>query len=159
VTYINWSTWAPREKATLGFIRQGGRVLLIRKKRGLGAGKINGFGGKLEAEELPLAAMQREAEEELRIQVVDPVPVGELNFQFTDGYSLSCTVFLITQFTGEPTATAEADPLWFSISNLPFDEMWADDRLWLRQALDGKRFRGFFAFSGDTMLSQFIEWL
>jgi 8-oxo-dGTP diphosphatase len=36
----NWITWTPQERATLLFVRRNGQVLLIRKKHGLGAGKI-----------------------------------------------------------------------------------------------------------------------
>ena len=45
---IDWSTWQGEMLATLMFIIQDGRILLIEKKRGLGAGKINGPGGKIE---------------------------------------------------------------------------------------------------------------
>ena len=61
---------------------------MIRKKRGLGAGKINGVGGRLEPGELPFAGILREAQEELGITLLDPVKRGELHFQFLDGYSL-----------------------------------------------------------------------
>ena len=152
------SNWHPKELATLCFVRQGSSVLLIRKKRGLGAGKINGVGGKLEKGETPHAGVVREAREELGITPRDPCKLGELNFRFLDGYSLSCTVFVASQFDGTPTETEEAAPLWFDIAELPFDEMWEDDELWLRQALDGKAFRGFFVFDGEKMLSQQLEW-
>ena len=62
---VNWATWKPKETATLCFVRQGTRVLMIRKKRGLGAGKINGVGGRLEPGETPETGIVREAEEEL----------------------------------------------------------------------------------------------
>src|SRR4051794_35353585 len=44
----DWAAWVPRERAVLCFIVCGGRVLLIHKKRGLGAGKVNAPGGKIE---------------------------------------------------------------------------------------------------------------
>jgi 8-oxo-dGTP diphosphatase len=155
---FDWSKWVPRELATLCFIRQGGRVLLIRKKRGLGAGKVNGVGGKLELGETPLAAIHREAWEELRIVLIDPQPRGLLHFQFRDGYSLRCTAYVATRFDGEPQVTDEADPLWFDVGHLPFAEMWEDDHLWLPQLLKGRRFRGYFLFDGESMLSHLIEW-
>ena len=40
--------WTPDILATLMFVVQKGRILLIRKKRGIGAGKVNGPGGKFE---------------------------------------------------------------------------------------------------------------
>ena len=42
---IDWNAWEPQQRATLLFVIHGGEILLIRKKRGLGAGKINGPGG------------------------------------------------------------------------------------------------------------------
>src|SRR5262245_12205628 len=49
----------PTQHATLLFVRDAERVLLIRKKRGHGAGKINGPGGRVEAGESPLDAAVR----------------------------------------------------------------------------------------------------
>jgi 8-oxo-dGTP diphosphatase len=131
---------------------------MIRKKRGLGAGKINGVGGRLEPGELPLAGILRETQEELGITLIDPAKRGELHFQFLDGYSLFCTVFVASRFDGTPVETEEAVPLWFDLDQLPFDEMWEDDELWLPQALKGESFRGFFEFDGEKMLSNRLEW-
>ena len=155
---FDWSTWQAKEMATLCFVRQDSRVLMIRKKRGLGAGKINGVGGKLEKGETPEAGVVREAQEELGITPLDARRQGELHFQFLDGYSLSCTVFVASRFDGTPIETEEAAPHWFQIAELPFNEMWEDDRLWLREALDGRVFRGFFVFDGEKMLDQHLEW-
>ena len=156
---IDWSGWQPKERATLCFVRQENRVLLIRKKRGLGAGKINGVGGRLDAGEPPEAGVVREAQEELLITPLDCEMRGELHFQFLSGYSLFCTVFVASRFSGTPTETTEATPLWFTLDALPFDQMWADDRLWLKQALEGKRFRGYFVFDEDQMVNQEVNWL
>jgi 8-oxo-dGTP diphosphatase len=68
---MDWNSWIPRERANLCFILRHGRVLLIRKKRGLGAGKINGPGGKIEAGESALASAIRETQEEVGV-----TPVG-----------------------------------------------------------------------------------
>lgn len=154
----DWSSWQPRELATLCFVRDDGQILMIRKKRGLGAGKINGVGGRLERGELPLAGILREANEELGITLLDPVKRGELHFQFLDGYSLFCTVFVASRFAGTPIETEEAVPLWFDIRRLPFNEMWEDDELWLGKALDGHFFRGFFEFADKKMVSYQLDW-
>ena len=62
---IDWQRWEPDEHATLCFVIRGGEILLIRKKRGLGAGKINGPGGRLEPGETALDCAVRETREEL----------------------------------------------------------------------------------------------
>jgi len=153
VPAVDWQTWTPRDTATLLFVRRDDELLLIRKKRGLGAGKINGPGGRLEPGETPAAAAVREVQEELGITPLDAFPCGELSFQFVDGYSLHCHVFAAHAFTGEPVETEEALPLWTPVSALPYDQMWADDRLWLPHLLSGRPFRGRFLFDGDTMLT------
>ena len=149
---IDWTTWIPQERATLLFVKRDGYVLLIRKKRGLGAGKINGPGGRIDGDETPLQAAIREVQEELLVTPIDVVARGELAFQFADGYALFVFVFSASDCIGEVQETDEAIPLWTPIDELPFDQMWADDRLWLPHLLNEQPFRGNFLFDGDTML-------
>jgi len=155
---VDWENWQPKEKATLLFVIRDGRILLIRKKRGLGAGKINGPGGRLEPGETPVQAALRETQEELGIQALDPRLRGELHFQFVDGYSLLCSVFTAPDCLGEPISTPEADPLWTPLDAIPYHEMWEDDARWLPGVLAGRTFRGFFHFEHDKMLSHSIDW-
>ena len=155
----DWDRWEPTMRATLLFVRRGDEVLLIRKKRGLGAGKINGPGGRIDPGESAAECAVREVREELGITALDPIQRGELHFQFVDGLALFCAVFTATQFEGVPTETDEAVPRWTHVDTIPYDEMWADDRCWLPGLLAGKRFRAWFDFDGEVMLSQRIEWL
>jgi len=146
--------WEPTMRANLVFLVNGGEVLLIHKKTGLGAGKINGPGGKLESGESALEAALREVEEELRIRARNLDEVGELHFDFVDGLRLHCAVFLGSEFEGVPVETSEAKPEWFAIEDIPYDRMWADDRHWLPQMLAGRRFRAWFRFDGEDMLTR-----
>lgn len=152
VAALDWATWTPQDRATLVFVLGEGRVLLIRKKRGLGAGKINGPGGRLEPGETPAHCAVREVQEELQITPLALQLQGELSFQFVDGYSIHAFVFVARGWSGEPAETDEAAPLWTPVEQIPYAEMWADDRLWLPLLLAGERFRGRFVFEGDTML-------
>ncbi len=140
-------------RATLMFIFSGGEVLLIRKKRGLGAGKINGPGGKIDPGETPEQCAIRETQEELGIVALTPREVGVLHFQFVDGLAIQCHVFRTEDFSGQAVETEEAIPLWTPVDQIPLDEMWADDRHWLPLLLESRRFQGFFEFDGETMLS------
>ncbi len=153
---IDWTHWTPHEHATLLFVRRADRVLLIRKKRGLGAGKINGPGGRLDAGESPMQCAIREVQEELCVTPLGVEPRGELAFQFVDGYALYVHVFSALDCAGEPQETAEAAPLWFTIDDVPFAEMWADDHLWFPYLLSGQPFRGRFLFDGDALLGYAI---
>lgn len=144
--------WQATDKATLIFVVHAGKVLLIKKKRGLGAGKINGPGGKLDIGETAQQCAHREIHEELCIQVRDSRKVGRLRFQFIDGYSIDVHVFITEDFVGKPTETEEAVPLWFAPDDIPYDDMWADDRLWLPQVLSGQTVDGRFIFAKDALL-------
>ncbi len=146
--------WTPNMRANLVFLTRGGEVLLIHKKTGLGAGKINVPGGKLEPGESPLDAARREVREELHLEVGGLREMGVLHFEFVDGLKLHCVVFHGTEFEGVPTETREARPEWFPIDAVPYDRMWADDRHWLPRMLRGETFRAWFRFDGETMLTR-----
>lgn len=147
-----WEEWLPTEEAVLCFIRKNHQLLLMVKKRGLGAGKINAPGGRIEEGETPLEAAIRETEEEILVRPENPRLSAELSFVFTDGYSLHVYVFLAGDFAGTPTATDEADPFWCSVDEIPFERMWEDDRHWLPRMLAGEHPLGRFIFEGDKML-------
>lgn len=156
---IDWASWSAPVHATLMFVVRDGEILLIKKKRGLGAGKINGPGGRLEPGETPREAAVRELIEEVDVEPLNPMKHGELSFIFTDGYSLHGTVFTATEFRGVPKESLEADPFWCSLEEIPYPRMWEDDPLWLPYLLKGAYTRGFFVFDDDVMLSKrvFIE--
>lgn len=154
---INWTTWAPRETATLMFVRMDGMVLLIRKLKGLGAGLINAPGGRVDPGETPEQGAIREAQEELHVTPLGVREAGVLAFQFTDGYSLRCHVFTASSYEGVPTQTAEAIPLWIDEREMPYGQMWADDRIWYPLVLQGRRFFGRFLFEDRIMLGCELE--
>ena len=153
---MNWENWIPRERANLCFIRRGDDVLLIQKKRGIGAGKVNAPGGKIEPGETALEAAIRETREEVGVTPHSPRKRGELRFQFLDGYSLHCTVFVAHDCEGEPYETDEAAPFWVHVHAVPYERMWADDVKWLPQVLEGQYLLGDFTFDGDRMLTDSV---
>jgi 8-oxo-dGTP diphosphatase len=154
---INWDEWIPQQRATLLFVVKDGKILLIHKKRGLGAGKINGPGGRLDDGETPGECAVREVEEELLVTPIGVRPVGQLRFQFVDGLSIHGYVFRADDCVGEPRETDEAVPLWTPIDEIPYDNMWADDRLWLPLMLRETPFDGRFIFDGERMLSHVVH--
>ena len=156
LTDIDWTCWEARDPATLVFVFRGDEILLINKKTGLGKGKINAPGGKVDPGETPEAAAVRECREELRIEVSDLEYCGEHRFQFVDGYSIHVWVYRTRSFEGEPVETREAEPLWTNIDEIPFDAMWEDDRYWLPMLIRGQRFQTRWIFDGDRMVDYHI---
>jgi len=154
---VDWRTWNPTERATLLFILRDGHILLIHKKTGLGAGKINGPGGRSDPGETPMEGAVREVQEELCVTPTGVREAGELSFQFVDGYSLHGSVFSADGFQGELCETREAAPLWTPLDRIPYERMWADDALWLPLLIQRRGFQGFFIFDGDTMLDSLVK--
>ncbi|NJM37562.1 MAG: 8-oxo-dGTP diphosphatase [Akkermansiaceae bacterium] len=149
---IDWTNWSGVIHATLMFIIRDGRILLIEKKRGLGAGKVNGPGGKIDPGETPLQAIIRETQEELCITPHSPRKLGELKFSMSDYDDIHCHVYRADDFSGVPTETDEAVPMWTSLGEIPYHRMWEDDQHWLPQVIKDQSFLGRFVFDGEKML-------
>ena len=131
------------------YIIKDGKILLIRKKRGFGEGKLNAPGGKVEKDEELEDAVKRELQEEIGITPMKPRLLAEIEF-FNDGkMEWHVYVFRSDSYTGELIETEEAMPHWFSVEKIPYDEMWADDRHWLPLFLQEKRIRAKFHFKND----------
>jgi 8-oxo-dGTP diphosphatase len=130
-------------------------LLMIEKRRGLGADLYNGPGGKVEPGETPMAAAVRETREETGVEVADLDKRGEFDFYFGDEHVFCCHVYVARDVRGDPQDTPEAFPEWRARRDVPYDRMWEDDELWLPHVLDGDTIRGVFYFDadGDEMLA------
>ena len=153
VEEIDWDSWEPTETAVLCYLFDGDNILLIDKKTGLGKGLVNAPGGHIEEAETASEAAMREINEETGVSITSVEYKGVLEFQFTDGLAMRGHVFFAHEHSGEIGETDEARPFWCPVSDLPYDKMWEDDRLWLPLALEGRRFTGRFIFDGEKMLS------
>lgn len=128
--------WQPEMIGTLLFLVVQDRVLLIEKKTGHGKGKINGPGGKWEVGESLLQCARRETLEETGL-VVEPLGcAAELRFVEQDGPQWLGYVFVAKDYQGQMVETPEAKPFWCPRSDIPYQQMWADDAIWLPQVLE-----------------------
>lgn len=151
--------WRPDQLGTLLFVVDRDpangteRVLLIRKRRGHGAGKINGPGGKPEPGETPLQCALRETAEEVGVDAEQARLAAVLRFIDLEDDDWLGYIFVAAAHRGSPHPTPEAIPAWFPVTQLPFDEMWEDDRYWLPRVLNGERLEGTFLFRRGRLLA------
>lgn len=148
-----------RKVMTLCIIRDGERVLLGLKKVRLGAGKWNGFGGKVEDGEDIKAAATREVLEESGVTVSNLKKVGICEFfSPVRPFVVEMHIFSSSDFSGTPTESDEMKPEWFDIEQLPKSDMWQSDLFWWPYFLDDKPFVGHFVFDeADKVVEHDIE--
>ena len=135
-------------------------ICLAMKKRGFGMGRWNGSGGKVEEGETVRDAALRETKEEIGVEPKNLQKVAEVSFYFPHkpAWDQKVHIYFCDEWNGEPTESEEMRPQWFSVSSLPFDTMWPDDRFWVPEVLAGKLVRGMFVFGeGDIIQEKNIE--
>lgn len=149
--------------ATLCLLQRQGEkkeILLAMKKRSLGAGKYNCYGGKKDHGETIEEAAVRELFEESKVKanIQSLKKVGELSFTFPEmpkekGWDQVVHVYVVDSWDGEPTETEEMHaPEWFSVNQIPYDKMWEADTIWMPEVLKGKFVEAQFIYGAEQNL-------
>jgi len=135
-------------------------VLLTMKKKGFGVGKWNGAGGKVQAGETPLAAAVRETREEVGLEIETPMALGFLEFIWPDEqqeWNQRCYIYLAKKYAGCLCESDECRPQWFPCSQLPYEQMWDDDKHWYPRMLSGQKVKIRFYFDQNGQVRKMEE--
>jgi 8-oxo-dGTP pyrophosphatase MutT (NUDIX family) len=127
------------------------------KKRGFGEGKWNGSGGKAKEGEKIEAVMKREMKEEYNITPTEFEKAAEITFiePSIPGEGIWVAhVFLIRKWTGKITESEEMKPQWFPVNQVPYQEMWTSDTLWLPRVLKGEKFKAKFTYDNKEKIKK-----
>ena len=152
--------------ATLVFLinRDKNIICLGMKKRGFGASRWNGFGGKVNEEEDIEDAAIREVFEEtsneksdsgIKISKENLSKVASLNFIFPhkQEWDQKVHVFFVEEWEGNLKESEEMKPKWFETEKIPYEQMWSDDIHWLPRVLKGEKINGEFTFNEKDELT------
>jgi hypothetical protein len=61
-------------------------------------------------------------------------------------------IFECTKFSGEPMETTEMRPQWFDYADVPYENMWPNDRIWLPMFMEGLDLSGRFVLDEDKQV-------
>jgi 8-oxo-dGTP pyrophosphatase MutT (NUDIX family) len=147
--------------ASLLFLLREGEILLAMKKRGFGAGRWNGVGGKPEPNEGIEQTAIRECQEEVGVIPNSLQHVASLTFVLHESSAVTklyVEAFVSQNWEGEPVETDEMAPKWFKLGDIPYKDMWADDIFWLPEVLKGNFVTATFHFDeNDKVLKHQLE--
>ncbi len=135
-------------------------ICLAMKKRGFGINRWNGVGGKVEVGEGIEDAVRRETLEEIGVKIREIKKVAELTFLFPHNplWNQLVHTYFCEDWEDDPIETEEMKPLWYSVSEIPFHNMWPDDIFWLPEVLKGNYVKASFTFGqGDVIQEKNVE--
>ncbi|KAJ2359863.1 hypothetical protein H4S02_010037 [Coemansia sp. RSA 2611] len=133
------------------------QVLLGLKKRGMGEGLWNGFGGKLESGETLDECAHRELQEECGLQARRMEYVGVLTMVCKSGWEITILVYTARELVGSVTESEEMQPKWFGIDELPYSDCHTEAPLWWPTMLDGSLFFAHFVFNLEALVEHRVE--
>uniref|UniRef100_A0A2H8TVJ5 Oxidized purine nucleoside triphosphate hydrolase n=1 Tax=Melanaphis sacchari TaxID=742174 RepID=A0A2H8TVJ5_9HEMI len=148
-----------RKLMTLTLIFKNDEILLGMKNRGMGKGKWNGFGGKVEPNETIDDAAKREVKEECGLDVISMKKIGIIDFEYVGSKEiLEGHIYFCDLFEGDIVESDEMAPIkWFKIKDSPCDNMWIDHKFWFPMILKQISFKAHFKYlNDDTMLDSTI---
>jgi len=129
-----------------------GKVLLAWRQEGFGKNKYNPFSGPIAPGGNASKAATRDLKAQSGLQAVDIAKLGKLVIVLQgNAIALDIDVFRVTSWRGDVTEVDDIRPRWFAsptgksspkLPVVPFDQMFADNELWLPLLTAGKYFIG-----------------
>lgn len=130
-------------------------ICLAKKRRGFGVDRWNGAGGKIEKHDKTIEdGAKREAKEEIGVVIIEMKKIAELEFYFpgNPNWDQKVHAYFCERWEGAPTESEEMKPMWYSVSEIPYNKMWPDDKFWLPKVLKGDRIKGSFKFGENDVI-------
>lgn len=145
------------ERATLVYVIRDSQVVLIEKRTGHGAGKINAPGGHVEPRETVAQCALRELREETGLMARSRTMRARIKFwEVPNQLVMVGYIFVVYEFDGELEDSEEAKPFWCPMEEIPYERMWGDDVYWVPLVLEGRSLVASFVFRDGLLVSRKI---
>ncbi len=150
-----------KEIALCHVIKNGSTLLLIKAEEGLNKGKWNAPNGEIQKGETPVKSAMRQVFQQTGLYVSKAAYHGTIRL-FLDGKnecSYRLHVFSTRVFSGDLKPNLKGEAKWFDSVDIPYYEMWADDKYWTNLVLQGKEFDADFFFDekNETIAKYLIK--
>ncbi len=158
--------YIPITHTATGFYIKDDKILFgLRRKSStdLGIGLFSGIGGKLEPGETASQALEREFQEEIGVKPLKYELIGKLVYIFQDQevsspWNQIAYFYYVSEIDGKPKTTPKTKPVFFNINNIPWYNVWIDNKMWFSLFLDRQPFYGEFIYEDvDTVIKYYIE--
>ena len=137
-----------KEIAICHVIKSGNTILLVKTEEGLSKDKWNAPNTEIQKGEQPVKAAMRAVFQQTGLYVSKTTFHGTIRL-FLNGkneYNYRLQVFSTKLFSGELKPNIKGEARWFDSTDIPYAEMWADDKYWTGLVLQGKEFEADFFF-------------
>lgn len=138
----------PVKDLAICHVFRSGTLLLIKPTEGIGKDKWNAPGGEIVQGDKPEKSAIKYLYQQTGLYASKVFNNGTvrlaLNGQSEFSYRLH--IFSTKTATGELKPAIQGEVKWFNLTDIPYFEMWADDRYWLNLVMQGKQFDADFFF-------------
>lgn len=136
------------KELVLCHVIKNGTVLLIKSNEGINKGKWNAATGEMAQGERPDKSAIKNLYQQTGLYATKTVENGTIRL-FLNGkneadYRLH--IYSTKVFSGDIKPNMENEVKWFGPSDIPYYEMWPDDKYWIDLVLQGKKFDADFFF-------------
>lgn len=141
-------------QAVAGFMVKDGKVLLgkrIKVSNDLGKDLYAGIGGKVDGEETTDECLEREIYEEIGVKITKYKKLGQMKYlnPHNPKWNMEGHFYLISDWSGDPVKSEVIKPQWFDFDEIPTENMFSDNKYWIKLLLAGKSFEGVFLFGSE----------
>jgi ADP-ribose pyrophosphatase YjhB (NUDIX family) len=123
----------------LGYVVTATKIMLA-KPVSASRDRWNGVGGLVSIGDSSASALRRFFEA-LGSKPALGQPMGEVLYHHPVHGNWKVIAYRIDEYVGEPTSTAQLEVGWFPIAEVPFDQMWPGDALWITKLIEGHKFQ------------------
>lgn len=99
--------------------------------------------------------------EETNLIVNNIQPYGVLLFEYQKNNNPEkyeeVHVFRTNDYSGNMKESSEMIPKWFDVNNIPYDNMWPDDKHWMPYLLNKDCFEGYFGYNDGKLVTPYIR--